>query len=453
MSGQLEGIGASLQEKDGYIRVAAIVPGSPSWKQGQLKEGDLIIKVAQGKDEPIDVVDMRLDNAVKLIRGKKGTEVRLTVKKPDNNITTISIIRDIVIIEETFAKSMILEVPNSNKKIGYLYLPSFYADFQNPNGRRAFKDVKAEVEKLKAENISGLIFDLRNDGGGSLQDAVDIAGLFIEKGPVVQVKSRFGPPYVYEDKNPEITYDGPLMVMVNAYSASASEIFAAAMQDYNRAIIIGTPNTFGKGTVQRFFELDRGLTRDEENLKPLGSIKVTIQKFYRINGGSTQLKGVTPDVTFPDMYQYIDRGELEAEYPMQWTKIDAVPYTKWKDALPYASVKAEVDNVVRKDTIFNLITENALRLKSLKEKSTVNLNIDKYRAEQKKSKEDVKKFERIGKDTTGLMIMPLLVDVSKQRQDSASIARAKSWQTSLKKDVYLYQTTRAMDQNFVIGKK
>ncbi len=444
MSGQLEGIGATLQEKDGYIRVAGIVPGSPSWKQGQLKEGDLILKVAQGDEEAVDIVDMRLDDAVKLVRGKKGTKVTLTVKKPDASILQIPIIRDIVILEETFAKSAILTVPGTNAKIGYIYLPSFYADFTNGTGKRAFTDVKKEIEKLQAEKVESLIFDLRNDGGGSLQDAVDIAGLFIEEGPVVQVKARFGPPYVYEDKDPKVQFDGPLLIMVNTYSASASEIFTAAMQDYGRAVVVGTPSTFGKGTVQRFVELDRTLARPDPSLLPLGSLKVTIQKFYRVNGGSTQLKGVTPDIDLPDAYSFIDRGEREAEYPMAWSSIEPVRYQKWQQAPPLNLLKQMEKQQLEKDTVFQLITQNAKRLKTMRDESIYPLNLEKYRKMQQERQAEAKRFERIGKDTTGLGIRYPDTDLPKLHADSAATARADAWINNLKKDVYLHKAAGIM---------
>ncbi|MCX6272007.1 MAG: carboxy terminal-processing peptidase [Bacteroidetes bacterium] len=454
MSGQLEGIGAQLQEKDGYIKVAGIVPGSPSWKQGQLKEGFIILKVAQGNAEPVDVVDMRLDDAVKLVRGKKGTEVRLTVKKPDGSLLVIPIIRDVVVLEETFAKSAILRIPGSDIKIGYIYLPSFYADFTNGTGRRAFTDVKKEIEKLSDEKIDGIIFDLRNDGGGSLQDAVDIAGLFIEKGPVVQVKARYGAPYVYEDHDPEVQYGGPLVVMTNTYSASASEIFSAAMQDYNRAVIIGTPNTYGKGTVQRFVELDKTLVNQDPDLPPLGSLKVTIQKFYRINGGSTQLKGVTPDIILPDVFAFIDRGERESDFPMAWTSIDPVPYTKWNIPPPIQTLKQKTEARIDHDSVFNLITDDANRLKKMKNETNIPLQLDKYRRLQKKLQEESKKYDKIGRDSTGLFVRPLNVDLPKINADTSSKARAEAWEKNLKKDVYLYQASQVMkDYNMLQPKR
>ncbi|MGL5890136.1 MAG: S41 family peptidase, partial [Bacteroidia bacterium] len=290
MSGQLEGIGATLQEKDGYIKVTNIVPGSPSSKQGQLKAGDQILKVAQGDNEAVDIVGMQVNDAVKLIRGKKGTEVRLTVQKPDGQTLIIPIIRDIVILEETFAQSAII---NQKEKIGYIKLPTFYADFtQNKSGKHlAADDVKKEIEKLKEEKIKGLVLDLRDNGGGSLQEVVKMVGLFIKEGPVVQVNSRKSGVRPYNDPDRgDVVYDGPLVVLINENSASASEILAAAIQDYKRGVIVGS-NSFGKGTVQNFYDLDQMIGDGNTFDAPLGAVKVTIQKFYRIDGGSTQLKG------------------------------------------------------------------------------------------------------------------------------------------------------------------
>ncbi|HML83892.1 MAG TPA: carboxy terminal-processing peptidase, partial [Bacteroidales bacterium] len=324
-SGQLEGIGATLTQKDGYITVAAIVPGSPSWKQGDLAVDDKILKVAQGDGEPVDVVDMRLDKAVRLVRGKKGTKVTLTVRKVDGTEKQIPITRDIVVIEETYAKSAIITDSITGSRMGYIYLPSFYANFENPNGRSSAGDVTKEVTRLKKENVDGIILDLRNDGGGSLQDAIEIAGLFIDQGPVVQVKGRGTRAQAFGDPAPGVLWEGPLAIMINPFSASASEILAAAMQDHKRAVIIGS-TSFGKGTVQRFLELD-DIARGFDDVKPLGAIKMTIQKFYRINGGATQLKGVTPDVLLPDQYAYMDVGERDLDNPMPWTEIAGTPFT------------------------------------------------------------------------------------------------------------------------------
>ncbi|OFX72381.1 MAG: hypothetical protein A2X12_05030 [Bacteroidetes bacterium GWE2_29_8] len=437
MSGQLEGIGATLQEKDGYIKVHSIVPGSPSWKEGQLKEGDLILKVGQGKEEPVDVVNMRVDKAVKFIRGKKGTEVRLTVKKVDGSIVVISIIRDIVVIEETYAKSAILK-DSDNEKIGYIRLPKFYADFNKLGGRSAGDDIEKELIKLKRDSAKAVIIDLRNDGGGSLIDAVKIMGLFIDKGPVVQVKSKEGAPYIFEDKDSKIVYDKPLIILVNQFSASASEILAAAVQDYDRGIIVGTSFTYGKGTVQNFSELDRFVS--DETIKPLGALKLTISKFYRVNGGSTQLKGVIPDITLPSPYNYIDVGEKEQDYPMRWTEIKPVEYNKWMRPVKKEIIKNASIERVRKDTLFSLIEESALRLKDQKEKTKYTLNIEKYRLEQENNKNENKKIEKYTKEIPNFLVEGLREDVQEAEGDTIKTARIQDWVKEIKKDNYIYES-------------
>ncbi len=436
MSGQLEGIGATLQEKDGYIQVSAIVPGSASYRQGELQEDDVILKVAQGKDEAVDIVDMRLDDAVKLIRGPKGTEVRLTVKKSDGSTKIIPIVRDVVVLEETFARSAIVKNSYSSKGIGYIKLPKFYADFQGKNGRSCATDVRVELEKLKAQGVDGIVLDLRNNGGGSLMDVVDMAGLFIDQGPIVQVRGRHGEPQVLEDADKAVVYDGPLAILVNSSSASASEIMAAAIQDYKRGIIVGTP-TFGKGTVQRFFDLDNYI-RGENEFKPLGSIKLTTQKFYRINGGATQLKGVTPDVIIPDAYAYVDRGEREQDNPMQWDEIPACKYNVWKlDQNAYNKVRKNSRERMVKDPAFKVLEANAQRMKSQRDEKFASLNIDDYRAEQKELKEESEAYKNAFAPIKGTSVINLEGDLATINSDTVRVKMNKQWVEGLSKDVYI----------------
>ncbi len=444
MSGQLEGIGAQLQEKDGFIKVTTIVPGSASWRQGQLKAGDIIIKVAQGEAEPVDITDMQLDDAVQLIRGKKGTEVRLTVKKPDASIVVITLIRDIVVMEETFAKSVILK---GEKKIGYIKLPSFYADFNGKGGHSCSRDVKKEIEKLKEEKVDGIILDLRNNGGGSLNDVVDMAGLFIEKGPVVQVKSRTGVPYVMDDKDPAIVYDGPLTIMVNSNSASASEIMAAAIQDYKRGIIVGTSqSTFGKGTVQRFFDLDEYLPKQYDSIKPLGQVKITTQKFYRINGDATQLKGVIPDIILPDPYYLLDQGEKEQDYPIAWDEIAASNYQPLQPTYSLEKLKANSANRLKSNSSFILLEDAAKRLKKQKDSTVVSLNFDKYVTEKKHSEAESKKMEVLDKEIPGIEIRSLKTSAPVIEGDTVKSSKEKEWFKNIKKDIYLNETITIMNE-------
>lgn len=435
MSGRLEGIGATLQEKDDYIKVSAIVPGSPSWKQGQLKPGDIIMKVAQGNGEPVDVVGMRLDSAVELIRGKKGTEVRLTVKKADGSIIVIPIIRDVVVIEETYAQSAVVK---DKRKVGYIKLPGFYADFSKSGGRSSSEDIKKELIKLKNENVEGIVLDLRDNGGGSLQDVVEMMGYFVDKGPIVQVKSKAGTPNVFSDRDEGIYWDGPLVVMVNANSASASEILAAAVQDYKRGVVIGPSPTFGKGTVQRFIELDEYLNASFSNMKPLGSLKLTTEKFYRINGNSTQLKGVTPDVLLPDPYSYIERGEKEQDFPLPFDEIAAAKYDTWKRSVNLDRVKKSSKMRVEKNEAFRQMTEAAKLMEERSRKTQVTLNLDKFVAEQKKLRADARKFETPDKET-GVEVISLKVDLDAAAGDTSKAARTEDWFKKLRHDIYLQE--------------
>jgi carboxyl-terminal processing protease len=436
MSGQLEGIGAQLREKDGYIKVENIVPGSPSYRQGDLEEGDLIIKVAQEKEDPVDVTDMRLDDAVKLIRGKKGTVVTLTVKKLNGSIQDIAITRDIVLLEETYAKSVIVE-NELGKKVGYIRLPKFYADFNRNGGRASAEDVRLELEKLKAEGIDGVVLDLRGNGGGSLNDAIDMTGHFIKTGPVVQVKGRYTKAEVMSDRNNAVTYDGPLVVMTNHFSASASEILAAAIQDYDRGIILGASSSFGKGTVQRFYDLDQKLDASEREFRPLGAVKVTTQKFYRINGDATQLKGVVPDILIPDQYNYIDLGEKEQDFVMPWDEIAPAIYTPWKPSYNESKIIASSEKRIKKDETMQLIDENAKRLKSQRNETLVNLNFDKFVAYQKELDKAAEKYENLMKPIDDLKIHNLKVDIDAFEGDTVKLDINEKWIKKLNKDIYL----------------
>ena len=440
MSGQFEGIGARLQTKDGLLTVSEIIVGSPSYKQGELKAGDQIIKVAQGSGEPVDVTNLEIDEAIEFIKGKKGTEVRLTVKKTDNSIKVISIIRDVIEIEETFAKSALLENKN---KIGYIYLPSFYTDFTRTGARGCANDMRKEIEKLKKQNIKGLIVDLRDNGGGSLQEVVIMAGLFFPKGPVVQVQGKNNIRYTMDDKIPDVAWDGPLTILINHNSASASEILAAAIQDYKRGVIIGTPS-FGKGTVQSFVDLDNFLLPQFDTIKPIGQVKITQQKFYRINGGATQLKGVTPDVLLPDPYAFIDLGEKEMDNPMPWDEIPKVDYTAFKN-INYSSVLKNSQSRVKKSSQFNLIEAQAKEIKAKKDDTKYSLNKEKFRAEQKQFREQNKKYDDLKKEINGFSGMLLKEDLDKFGNDTTRINRENKWLKNVTKDIYIHEATNILN--------
>ncbi len=436
MSGQLEGIGATLQEKDGYIKVTNIVPGSPSSKQGELKAGDMILKVAQGDKEPVDIVGMQVNDAVKLIRGKKGTEVRLTVKKPDGQTIIIPIIRDLVVLEETFAQSAII---NQSGKIGYIKLPSFYADFtQNKTGKHlASDDVKKEIEKLKAEKIKGLVLDLRDNGGGSLQEVVKMVGLFIKEGPVVQVNSRRSGVRPYNDPDRgEVTYDGPLVVLINENSASASEILAAAIQDYKRGVIVGS-NSFGKGTVQNFYDLDQMIGDGNKFDDPLGAVKVTIQKFYRIDGGSTQLKGVAPDIALPGMYSLIESGEKDLDNPLKWDRIAKASYIESEKQPQFSVLSQNSGKRVAASKNFQLINTKANQLKREKDLTLESLLLSDYLASRKRIEEENKAFKALEEPIEGMKVLATEVDLEMIKGDTARTARKNEWLGKLKSDAYV----------------
>jgi len=453
MSGTFFGIGASLKDEEGKIKVAAIIAGSPCWKQGELKAGDIITKVAQGAGEPLDIQGFEIDDVVSKIRGKKGSEVRLTVKKVDGSVKVIAIIRDEVKIEETFAKSAIIKSPTG--PIGYIYLPEFYADFQHINGRRCADDVATEVQKLKAAGVAGIILDLRNNGGGSLTDVVDMAGLFVDQGPMVQVKSSDAPPTTLRDSQKGTLYDGPLAIMVNGGSASASEIMAAAMQDYKRAVIVGSP-TFGKGTVQKVIGLEEymdPITRMKMmNEAPIGSLKLTVQKFYRINGGSTQLRGVIPDVLLPDPYSELDQGERKDKAAMKWDEIAPANYQA-VNAVDVPTLRAASNKRVLNSGVFGIIAQSADKLKKQEEDNTYPLNEAAYKKEQDEATVLSKKLDELEKKGTPLPVVNIKDDLKAINVDSTSITKNTNWLKAIQKDIYISETVNIVSDMVKAGPK
>ena len=439
MRGSLEGIGALLREEDGLIKVVRIIPGSPSAKQGRLQAEDTILQVAEKGAEPVDITDMRLSDAVRLIRGSKGSEVRLTVKKPDGIKEIIPIIRDVVQIEETFVKDTVLDSPDGGK-IGYVLIPSFYRDFEKTkNGddaRNATEDTRKALEDLKKTKLEGVILDLRNNGGGSLVDAVDVAGLFIKSGPVVQVKNSYGTTRILNDDDDGIEYSGPLVVLVNQFSASASEIVAAALQDYKRAVIVGGAHTHGKGTVQTIINLNENMpVLQFKKIEDLGALKVTIQKFYRINGGSTQYKGVEPDIVLPSLFQHLKSGEKYLEYSLPWDQVGPVAFT------PYGGKPIDLD-MLRKKSLqrrdheegLTIIAEEAKKADERSKQTAVSLKLadirqkmEEVRQERKKVGDQYQKYqEGMGDD-----------DQSEMDGKDAKKDEVPDWKEEIKKDPYI----------------
>ncbi|MEC4112557.1 carboxy terminal-processing peptidase [Myroides pelagicus] len=432
MSGSFEGIGAVLRKKPEGVEINELVPGGPAEKSKKIEVGDIILKVAQTADEePIDVVGMRLDNVVKLIKGKKETKVYLTIKKIDGTISVISLMREMIEIEETYAKSAVIEL--NGKKYGLIHLPKFYIDFENKDRRNAFTDVQKEIKELKQQGIEGIIMDLRNNGGGSLSTVVDMMGLFAKEGPVVQVKSSKGKQQVLDDKGTPIVWEGPLVVLVNNFSASASEIFAAAIQDYKRGIIIGSKHTYGKGTVQNLVDLNELLSK--QPFGDLGALKVTLQKFYRINGGSTQREGVLSDIILPDRYSYIDMGERDLDNAMPWDKIERADYVAYKnDFTPIVNLSR---NRIKTNEQFNLIDENAQWINQRKDEKTFALNLDKYQERQKQIEEKAKKFKAISKYKNTLKFSSLPSEIERVATDTILEDKRDRWHERLQGDVYI----------------
>ena len=442
MSGKVEGIGARLQKKGIYTHIVELVSGGPAWKQGDLEDGDIILKVAQENEDPIDIVGMRLDDAIKFIKGPKGTKVLLTVKKKiDGSTKVITITRDIVQLEETFVKSSTVE--KDGKKYGIIDLPKFYISFEDRNFRDSAKDMEKEIERLKEENVEGLLIDLRNNGGGSLDTAIKIAGLFVDKGPVVQVKYRNEAAVVKQDVDPRVQWTGSLVLLVNELSASASEIFAAAMQDYNRAVILGGNQTYGKGTVQNIIPVNKFYPNYE---KDLGYLKMTIQKFYRINGGSTQVEGVYSDIAMPTRFSYMKYGERDLEGALPWDKVPQASYAQVNSYSNFSDVVTTSIERINKDPKFQLIDEYAKWLKKEQDDSSFSLNYKQYQKESKQSDEYAKKFKSVFKYQSGLAFnspsyeLPLF-EVNKDLKE-----KRDAWHKNLSKDLYISEALNVLSQ-------
>jgi carboxyl-terminal processing protease len=451
LSGTFYGIGAQLQEKDGKITIASLITGMPAWKSGEIVPGDEIVKVGEGAATPVDVTGYAVTDAVKLIRGeKRGSEVRLTLKKADGTVKVVPIIRDKISLDDTFARSAVIN--NNGHKIGYIYLPEFYADFDDPNGRRSATDVAKEVEKLKAAKVEGIVMDLRGNGGGSLTDVVDMVGLFIKDGPVVQVKGREGAASILPDKDKEVLYSGPLAVMVDELSASASEIFAAAIQDYHRGIIIGSSSTYGKGTVQRSVSLDPQSENPFFNhpSEGLGDVKLTFRKFYRINGGATQLRGVVPDIIIPDRLENAKLREKDNPDALHWDEIPKANYTLWNPGYSYTPVIQTINADVDNNVDFKGIREQVALLDNYRNSETP-LNIVKYKQMQNNIQEAAKKLDNYSKLPVDLKTETLAPDSLEIAGDTAKVTKQKIFLKTIGSDIYVNETVKALEK--VIGEE
>lgn len=439
MSGRFFGIGAQLQEQDGNIKIAMLMPAYPAQRSGEIAVNDVILKVAQGNGEPVEITGYSIEDAVKLIRGKRDTEVKLTLKKTDGTTKVVTLTRAEIVQDEVYVRSSVATDENGDK-IGYIYLPDFYADFERADGARCSVDVAKEIIKLKAANVKGIVMDLRYNGGGSLFEVIQMVRFFVPEGPVVQVREKDGRANPLEDKNGSVLYDGPLTVMVNETSASASEIFAAAIQDYHRGVIIGSA-TYGKGTVQRNVPLSRNYDFMFNNQQPdLGFVKLTFQKFYRVSGGSTQLKGVTPDVQVPDMIDYIKIRERDNKASLSWDEIKPANYKPIKEVyFTDEQIKKANDDITANST-FTLLKSNTLWL-SKKNDEPKPLQLDKYRQYQKQIATTVEQNNNLIKSKNPLSMDVLREDYDKfyNNTDKAKGERYQAWLKAVKSDVYVAQ--------------
>ena len=444
ISGKFNGIGARLTKTEGSIKIVEIIIGGPIWKDNLLDVGDLILKVAQENSEPVDVVGMKLDDAIKLIKGPAKSFVTLTVKKIDGSIKDVVIMRDIVELEEIYAKSTLINKEKIN--YGYISLPKFYVDFSDYKNRNSSEDVKNHIIKLKNNGMKGLILDLRNNGGGSLQTVVDMTGLFIEKGPVVQVKSIGNRKKILYDRNPEIIWDGPLVILINEMSASASEILAAALQDYKRAVIIGSKKSFGKGTVQNIIDLNKFISNSDFDM---GAIKITTDKFYRINGESVQLEGVKSDVVIPDSYMHIFNGEKDENNPLKWDKIDAAFYNPWNGFKNFSFIKNNAQTRINSNNYLKLVSKRADWIKEQSDNKIIPLNFSIYKDYVENNKKKNKLFESLSEYSNNLNFKLLKSEKDFIMSNKDLLSNRNRWHRNLKKDIFISEGVNILEQIFL----
>ena len=441
MSGKYEGIGARLEKKMNEIRITELISGGSAWRQNKLQVGDVILKVRQeDENEAVSVLGKRLDDAVKLIKGPKGTSVILTLRRVDGTIEDLKIPRDEIELEETYVKSSILK--SDDYIFGVINLPKFYIDFEDLNSRNATTDLKKEIQRLKSEGMNGLVLDLRNNGGGSLKTVVDIGGLFIDKGPIVQVRSTGYDSEVLRDRDPSIIWDGALVILVNEFSASASEILAAAMQDYKRAVIIGSKQTYGKGTVQNIIDLNKMIKNNTNG--DMGALKFTTQKYYRINGGSTQLEGVKSDIVLPNRYTYMDMGEKDQDNPLPWDEIQPATYKEWENSINYEEIIKLSINRVKNNPTLKLIDESARWIEKNRSKEVFSLNYNTFKNEMINNEIESKKFDSISNYKTDLLFSSLSYELPLMDRDSVLRDNRNRWHESLSKDIYMEEALNVL---------
>jgi len=446
MSGTFYGIGAQLTQDDNGIKIASIQPGGAAWKSGQLVMNDVIVKVAQGAEEPVDVTGYETTDAVKLIRGNLGTEVRLTIRKPDGSYKIVALKREKIVLDEGFARSAIIQ--KGADKYGYILLPDFYADFEREDGARCARDVAREIEKLKAEKVKGIAIDVRYNGGGSLYEVVQMAGLFIDQGPMVQIRNKEGRSQTLADEVPGTIYNGPLVVMVNEFSASASEIFAGAIQDYKRGIIMGSTSTYGKGTVQRNVPFGKPL--DDLGIQTeYGAVKLTFQKFYRVTGSSTQRKGVVPDVILPDEYEFLKYREKDNESSLPWDEMDRAKFQVWPNNSAIAAIAAKANDKIAKDTSM-IAFKKTLAWVSTQMDRPVHLKLDKYIAFRKQLQSTMIQNDNRLKLKDSMQVTALKADYNKfyNNPDKTKQDRYQAWLKVIAKDPQINEASKLLGEFF-----
>jgi carboxyl-terminal processing protease len=446
MSGIYYGIGALLQEQNGKVSIAELMIGGPAWKSGQVEKGDVLVKVQQGgSTEKTDLAGLAMSEVIKLTRGQKGTTVTITFRKNDGSLKDVTIQREALQLEDTFVKSAI--VNDSSAKIGYITFPKFYTNFGDANGRSCATDMALELEKLKAENVEGIVIDIRDNTGGSLGEVINMVGLFIKQGPVVQVKSAVGSPYVSTVNNRAVLYDGPLVVLVNEMSASAAEIFAAAIQDYHRGIVIGAASTYGKGSVQRGFGVGEARSPLGADNLDLGTIHITLQKYYRITGAATQLKGVSPDIKLPGIYEPYKMQEKDNPTALKWDTIAAAPFALSDHSEEVSKTIAAAGSRIEKDSILMALRKN---IHWLENRSNLHsMKLDKYRAEKKQLQQTIATIRK-------QMVMPdslpviNTADVQEELKNKEQFRNDSNrlWLNNLKRDLFLSEAILVMQTWF-----
>ncbi len=440
LTGRLEGIGATLREQEHYILVNDLVPGGAAWQQGKLEVGDLIQSVAQEGKEPVDVMDMPIGKVVSMIRGPKGTVVVLTVKKPDGTLKTISITRDVVRIEATYARGAVLKTKGSGE-VGYVHLPGFYGESRKPGERNATDDMRTILTQLTKKGVTSLVFDLRGNGGGLLTHARDIAGLFVKEGPVVQTKDGKGKVEVLRDTDPSVAFSGNVVVLVDRFCASAAEIVAGALQDYERAVVAGTSATHGKGTVQAVIDLDRQARTKGD---PLGLYKVTIQEYFRVSGGSTQLKGVVPDILLPDPTSFVESGERTLPHAIPWSTIDAVSFVKTPHAWKAADLASASTARTSASADLATVTKFAKIMEARKDRTVKPLERAAWQAEYMRAKGDLDALDPKKRESKGLLEVAPLATQEAASQDPRLLRQLDKWKDSLARDLWVDETTRIL---------